>query len=61
MYREMNAVCSQTRTEQLYALCGQNVEILIIKPDGMYNSYWTLKQLTDTLSISDESNIGIKD
>jgi len=42
MYREMNAVCSQTRTEQLYALCGQNVEIFIIKPDGMYNSYWTL-------------------
>jgi hypothetical protein len=42
MYREMNAVYSQTHTEQLYALCGQNVEIFIITPDGVYNSYWTL-------------------
>jgi len=42
MYGEMNAVCSQTHTKQLYALCGQNVGILIIKPDGIYNSYWTL-------------------
>lgn len=42
MYGEMNAVCSQTHTEQLHALYGQNVEILIIKPDGMYNSFWTL-------------------
>jgi hypothetical protein len=29
-------------TDQLYALCGRNVEILIIKTDGIYNNYWTL-------------------
>jgi hypothetical protein len=39
LYGEINTACSQIHTEQLYALCGQNVEILIIKLDGMYSNH----------------------
>jgi hypothetical protein len=39
LYREINAVCSQTHTKHVYVLCGQNVEILSIKPDGMYSNH----------------------
>jgi len=33
-YREIIAVCSQFHTKHLNTLCGQNVELLNVKPDG---------------------------
>jgi len=35
LYREIVAVCSQIHTKHIYTLCGQNVELLNVKPGGM--------------------------
>ena len=32
LYREIMAVCSQIHTKHINTLCGQNVELLIVKP-----------------------------
>ena len=32
LYREMIAVCSEIHTKHLNTLCGQNVELLNVKP-----------------------------
>jgi len=32
MYREIIAVCSQIHTKHINTLCGQNVEMLSVKP-----------------------------
>ena len=32
LYREIIAVCSQIHTKHINALCGQNVEMLNVKP-----------------------------
>jgi len=34
LYREVIIVCSAIRTEQINTLCGQNVELLSVKPCG---------------------------
>jgi hypothetical protein len=34
LYREIVAVCSEIYTKHINTLCGQNVEILIVLPDG---------------------------
>ena len=34
LYREIIAVCSQIHTKHINTLCGQNVELLNVKPDG---------------------------
>jgi len=34
LYREIIAICSQIHTKHINTLCGQNVELLNIKPDG---------------------------
>ena len=39
LYREIIALCSQIHTEQINKLCGQNVELLNVKPGGI----WALK------------------
>jgi hypothetical protein len=31
LYREIIAVCSEIQTEHINALCGQNVELFIVK------------------------------
>ena len=36
MYREIIAVCSQIQTKHINTLCGQNVELLSVKPGGTY-------------------------
>ena len=33
---EIIAVCSQIHTKHINTLCGQNVELLIVKPGGIY-------------------------
>ena len=40
LYREIIAVCSEIHTKHINAVCGQNVELLTVKPGG---NHWTLK------------------
>jgi hypothetical protein len=42
LYREMIAVCSEIHTEHINTLCGQNVEFLSGKSDGIYSNHWAL-------------------
>ena len=34
LYRQIIAVCSQTRTTHINTMCGQNVEFIYEKPGG---------------------------
>ena len=34
LYREIMAVCSEIHTKHINTLCGQNVELLNVKPTG---------------------------
>ena len=34
LYREIITLCSQIHTKHIYTLCGQNAELLNIKPLG---------------------------
>ena len=43
LYREIVAVCSQIHTKHINTLCGQNVELLNVKPRGTYSNHWALK------------------
>jgi hypothetical protein len=36
LYREIIAVCSEIHTKHINTLCGQNVELLNVKPGGLY-------------------------
>jgi hypothetical protein len=40
--REIIAVCPQIHTKYINTLCGQNVELLNVKPGGTYSNHWTL-------------------
>ena len=42
IYGKIIAVCSEKHTN---TLCGQNVEILNVKPCGIYSNYWVLTLL----------------
>ena len=42
MYREIIAVCSEIHTKHVNTLCGQNVELLNVKPGGKYRNDWAL-------------------
>jgi len=37
------AVCSEIHTKHINTLCGQNVELLNIKPGGTYSNHWDVK------------------
>ena len=39
---EIIAVCSEIRTENINTLCGQNVEVLNVKPGGTYSDHCAL-------------------
>ena len=41
--REIIAVCSEMHTKHMNTLCGQNVELLIVKPGGTCSNHWGLK------------------
>jgi len=43
LYREIIAVCSEIHTKHINTLCGQNVELLNVKPSGMYSNQRALK------------------
>ena len=42
LYREIIAVCSQIHIKHINTLCGQNVELLSVKPGGTYSGQWAL-------------------
>jgi len=41
--REIIAVCSQMHTKHINTLCGQNVELLNVKPGDTYGGHLALK------------------
>ena len=41
LYREIICVCSQIHTKHINTLCGQNMEMLSVKPGGTYSDRWT--------------------
>jgi len=43
LHREITAVCSQIHTKHINILCGQNVELLNVKPRVTYSDRWALK------------------
>jgi hypothetical protein len=43
LYREIIAVCSGIQTKHINTLCRQNVELLNMKPGGMYSDHWAVK------------------
>ena len=43
LYREIIAVCSQIHTKHINTVCGQNVELLNVKPGGTYSDHWAAK------------------
>jgi hypothetical protein len=42
LYSEIIAVCSQILTKHINTLCGQNVELLSVKPGGAYSNHRAL-------------------
>jgi hypothetical protein len=42
LYFEIIAVCSEFHTKNINTLCGQNVELLNVKPGGTYSNQWNL-------------------
>ena len=48
LYREIIAVCPEIHTKHINTLCGQNVELLNVKPAGKYSNHWALKCCVQT-------------
>jgi len=42
-YGEIIAVCSQIHTKHINTVCGQNGDLLYVKPCGAYSNQWDLK------------------
>jgi len=49
MYREIIAVCSDIYTKHTNALCGENVELLNVKPGGTYSDHCAVHIVTTGL------------
>ena len=43
LYGEIIVVCSQIHTKYINNFCGQNVELLNVKPGGTYSDHWDVK------------------
>jgi hypothetical protein len=43
LYREIIAVCSEIHTKHINTLCGQNLELLSVKPGGTYSNHRSVK------------------
>ena len=43
LYMEIIVVCSQIHTKHTNTLCGQKVELLNVKPGGIYSDHWATK------------------
>jgi hypothetical protein len=44
LYREITAVCSEIHTKHINTLCGQNVELMNVKPGGTWSNHWALNE-----------------
>ena len=53
-YREIIAVCSQIHTEHINTLCGQNAELLNVKPGGTFSDHWAVEGLGTGADTTDE-------
>jgi hypothetical protein len=49
LYREIIAVCSQIHTKHINTLCGQDVEVLNVKPGGMYSDHFNVLRAEKSL------------
>jgi hypothetical protein len=43
LYSETIALCSEIHTKHINTPCGQNDELLNVKPGGTYSNHWVLK------------------
>jgi hypothetical protein len=43
LYSEIIAVCSEIHTKHINTVCGQNVGLLNVKPEGTYGDQWASK------------------
>ena len=43
LYRETITISSQIHTKHINTLCGQNVELLNVKPGGTYSDHWAFR------------------
>ena len=57
LHREIIAVCSQIHTEHINTLCGQNADLLNVKPGGTYSDHWASKRLPQDVSSPATSGI----
>jgi hypothetical protein len=53
LYREIIAVCSEIHTKHVNTLCGQNVELLSVKPGCTHSNHWAI-QIWCTLQNNDK-------
>jgi hypothetical protein len=49
LYREIIAVCSEIHTKHINTLCGQNVELLSVKPGCTYSNRWGFKGMYELI------------
>jgi len=49
LYREIIAVCSQIHAEHINTLCGQDVELLNVKPGGTFSDHRDLNADSDLI------------
>jgi len=40
LYREIVAVCSEIHTEHINTVCGQNVDLVNVKPGCTHSDHW---------------------
>jgi len=52
LYREIIAVCSQIHTKHINTLCGQNVELLNVKPGITYSTHRAIKSKISVVKTS---------
>ena len=55
LYREIIAVCSEIHTKHINTLCGQNVELVYVKPGCTRSNHWTFLYIHG--SVHRESNL----
>jgi hypothetical protein len=49
LYRKIIAVCSEIHIKHINTLCGQNVEVLNVKPGGTYSDHYAVHIVTTGL------------
>jgi hypothetical protein len=59
LYREIIAVCSEIHTKHINTLCGQNVELLNVKPGGTYSNRWALQGYHHSVLVISGTNLFI--